>query len=155
MCMTSVADSDNEKRLAPWMNQSSLAAALEGGALGWISATDYYRLPHVLYFDSVASIGGLMRGPVLGDASSTMKKSSHKIRTHSLAFYRRMLIHLMNGAPSEAGDVLRPNGPEVHASGLVDRWHSGHWQQLPRGGTCRKGFITQADFPQAGCVRAW
>ncbi|CAE7232852.1 unnamed protein product [Symbiodinium sp. CCMP2592] len=141
MCMFAFWQSHKQKLQAPWMNQSNLAAALEGGALAWIGATDYYRLPHVLYFDSVASIGSLMQRQVLQEASVKIKTESRRIRAHSLAFYRDSLLQLMGEKPME--------GTTVQEALPVERRHFRHWKQLPEGGTCWNGFITQADFPQA------
>ena len=143
MCMFAFWQSHKQKPQAPWMNQSNLAAALEGGALAWIGATDYYRLPHVLYFDSVASIGSLMQRRVLQEASVKIKIESRRIRAHSLAFYRDGLLQLMGEKPME--------GTTVQEALPVERRHFRHWKQLPEGGTCWNGFITQADFPQAAC----
>ncbi|CAE7244817.1 unnamed protein product, partial [Symbiodinium pilosum] len=145
MCMVALEQGkQGHKRQAPWMNQSSLAAALEEQALGWIGATDYYRLPHVLHFDSVASIGTLLQQSLLRETSWRMKIWSRRIRAHSVAFYQHVLVHLFGGQSLEKS-LLRQNGAEAttwHA------WSGDSWHQLPQGGTCRDGFITQEDFPQ-------
>ena len=150
MCMVALEQGkQGHKRQAPWMNQSSLAAALEEQALGWIGATDYYRLPHVLHFDSVASIGTLLQQSLLRETSWRMKIWSRRIRAHSVAFYQHVLVHLFGGQSLEKS-LLRQNGAEAttwHA------WSGDSWHQLPQGGTCRDGFITQEDFPQAPCCK--
>lgn len=35
------------------------------------------------------------------------------------------------------------------AAGFMPTQAPNHWNQLPLGGTCKLGFIAQADFPQA------
>ncbi|CAE7393356.1 unnamed protein product [Symbiodinium natans] len=153
MCLAALGQT-KQGRQAPWMNQSTLAAALEGGALGWIGATDYYRLPHVLHFDSVVSIGGLMQGPLLREASMKMRTSSQRVRTHALAFYSSVLLRLLGERPLEASiQAFQARRQARQGRSLnVEERQSRHWQQLPEGGTCRQGFITQADFAQADAV---
>jgi len=108
---------------APWANQSSLADALVGGAYGWIGASDYYRYPHILHFMSVAGLLAALRTmdpPAVGGA---MRQAGEGLRVGAIAFYRALLGGLLK-AP--------------------------RWEVVSDSGTCRSGFLAQADFREGG-----
>eukprot|EP00434_Breviolum_minutum_P015550 symbB.v1.2.013693.t1/scaffold971.1/size148033/21 len=129
--------------LRPWMNQSTLQSTWEGGAMTWIGASDYYRFPHVQHFHSVASLMAKLHELPLTAASFGMRSASQKIRSQTLAAYSRVLQHVLGfGATGHTSDSsLR----QLTSFGVAspDRWN-----QMPLGGTCKNGFITQADFVQ-------
>eukprot|EP00438_Fugacium_kawagutii_P008875 Skav200657 [mRNA] locus=scaffold2539:180043:184770:- [translate_table: standard] len=87
----------------PWMNQSTLQSVLEGQGTGWIKTADYYRFPHVLHFHSVASLVRQIQGRALAEplaaVSSKMRSASRRIRSQTLAAYRRVLHHTLGSRP--------------------------------------------------------
>ena len=98
-----------------WMNQSTLASALEGDAIDWIAATDYYRFPHVMLFQSVASLLARLRSL---PAASAQRIASQQIRAQALAFHRQVLVHLLGEAsfgPGVTAKIFAPRRNQVNS----------------------------------------
>lgn len=97
-CLMRVDEHHTPSSFRPWMNQSTLQSVLEGQGTSWIGAADYYRFPHVLYFHSVASLVQQIERGSLAAASSKMRSASRKIRSQTLAAYRRVLHHTLGSS---------------------------------------------------------
>eukprot|EP00435_Cladocopium_sp_Y103_P011207 s4210_g2.t3 len=150
-----------EHSLQAWMNQSTLRSVLEAEGTSWIAAADYYRFPHVQHFHSVASLvqqlQSLSSSATGATVAASMRRASQNIRSHTLAAYRRVLQHVLGfGHIDDSSDSSDSSSCQLSQL-------TGNWNQMQLGGTCKNGFITQADFlaepkssPQVGlhqCLR--
>ena len=171
---------DHGQGLQAWMNQSTLRNVLEAEGTSWIAAADYYRFPHVQYFHSVASLVQQLQSLSPATVATSMRRASQKIQSQTLAAHRQVLQHVLGFGhiydSSDSSDsscsfanilgVLRLS-VKLHRSYIWTYWLDmiglfatrgsrqlsklrGNWNQMQLGGTCKNGFITQADFLAAG-----
>lgn len=107
--------------LPPWVEQRTLPGAIAEGALEWIEACDYYTFPHVLHFASAAGAVAALHSFDASSLRTSLVTAGARLRLEALGFYRVLLTELLSA----------PSAP---------------WQRLPGVGTCKSGFLSQADF---------